>query len=99
MDFLKILQVIAAFIPIIGVGIVALHRIEGFYILNAGQIIGISYFVITKQYWFAVQMGILTIFNSYGIYNWKKKGVGKEPIKWPWKKENKNGCKTIKRIL
>ena len=84
MDFLEI---IVAVMACIGVGIVALHRIEGFWILCIGQLLGILYFMLTKQYWFVIQMVVLTIFNGYGIYNWNKKGVGKEPIQWPWRKE------------
>lgn len=84
MDFLEI---IVAVMSCVGVGIVALHRVEGFWILCIGQILAIFYFSVLSQFWIAGQMLVLTIFNGYGIYNWKKQGVGKEPIRWPWKKE------------
>lgn len=82
------LQIIAGVIPVVGVAIVATHRIEGFYILNFGQLLGFIYFCLTGQWCFALQMIALTTFNSYGIYSWKKRGVGKEPIKLPWRKKD-----------
>ena len=88
MDLLNLLQIIACVIPVIGVAIVAIHRIEGFYILNSGQLVGLIYFCLTEQWFLALQMIALFTFNSYGIYSWKKKGVGKEPIKLPWRKKN-----------
>ena len=78
------LEIIVAIMACIGVGIVALHRVEGFWVLCFGQMLAIVYFSILSQFWIAGQMFVLTIFNGYGIYNWKKNGVGKEPIKWPW---------------
>ena len=83
---MDLLEIAVAIMTCVGVGIVALHRVEGFWILCIGQILAIVYFSTLGQYWIAGQMVILTIFNGYGIHNWNKKGVGKEPIKWSWKK-------------
>jgi len=84
---MDILEIIVAIMACVGVGIVALHRVEGFWILCAGQILAMFYFSLLGQYWITGQMFVLTIFNGYGVYNWNKQGVGKEPIKWPWRKE------------
>jgi len=77
MDYVKIIEILSTMFILIGVWLVSIPKISGFYIMNIGQIGLILYGILRGNMLFLIlQSIILFIINSNGIYNWSKKKVG-----------------------
>lgn len=71
-----ILEIIATILVFIGVFLIAMPNIKGYYFMSAAQVLWITFGFLNEHYIFAVQGIVLLLFNFYGIYNWRKKNVG-----------------------
>ena len=71
-----ILEILATLLVFIGVFLIAIPNIKGYYYMSAAQVLWIIFGILNVHYIFAIQGVVLLIFNFYGIYNWRKKNVG-----------------------
>lgn len=77
---MDVLEPIYVILSLIGVVLVSLPRIEGFYFFILGQLLAIIYFYNGNQNWLLFQMVFLIVVNMYAIWSWGKKGVGNKPL-------------------
>lgn len=71
------LESINTILVIIGVILITIPKIHGLYIMVFAQV-GWTLFSYLEGHWFfLLQSVFLLIFNFVGIYNWRRKNVGR----------------------
>lgn len=74
--FSSVLELVSSLLVIIGVFLVCVPKASGLWVLVFGQVGWCAFAVINDQYFFLVQGVFLTLFNFWGIRNWKRDGIG-----------------------
>jgi nicotinamide riboside transporter PnuC len=75
MEYLKVLEILATIITLIGIALISIPKRLGMYILIVGSILWIIFSYLNSHYFFLIQTIICLILDIYGIYSWKKKGI------------------------
>ncbi len=71
-----VLEIISTLFVFIGVFLIAVPKIQGYYFMSVAQVGWTVFGVINNHNFLMIQSVVLLLFNFYGIYNWRKKKVG-----------------------
>ncbi len=73
---LSVIEIVSTVLVCVAVPLIAVPRIEGFYVLSVAQVGWSIFAYFNNQYFFLGQSLFLLVFNIVGIYSWRKKKVG-----------------------
>lgn len=71
------LEIINTIFVIIGVILIMIPKIHGLYMMVFAQVGWALFSYIENHWFFFLQSVFLLIFNFVGIYNWRRKNVGR----------------------
>jgi hypothetical protein len=75
MDHVKIIEILATILTLIGVPIISIPRRFGMWILVGGQILWSIFAYLNTHFYFLGTSIFILICDFYAIYSWKKKGI------------------------
>ena len=69
-------EIIAMVFVCIGVVLITIPNIKGMYMMTVAQVLWGIFSIQHGHWYFFWQSCFLLVFNIFGIYNWKRKGIG-----------------------
>ena len=70
-----VIEITATILTIVRVMLSSIPKRISLWILGIGQVLWIFFAISKEQNFFLIQCIILLIFDIYGLYSWKKKGI------------------------
>ncbi len=75
MDVIKILEITATLITLLGITIISIPRRIGIHILIVGSVLWTIFSLLTNHNFLLIQSVYVLFFDVYAVYSWKKKGI------------------------
>jgi len=75
MEYLKIIEIIATILTMVGVPIISIPKRFGFWFLVIAQLLWSVFAYLNNHMYFLTTSFFVLLCNFYGLYSWKKKGL------------------------
>lgn len=75
MDYVKIIEILATILTLIGIPIISIPRRIGMWILVVASFLWIIFSYLTNYNYFLLQNIYVLGFDFYALWSWKKKGI------------------------
>jgi hypothetical protein len=75
MDYVKITEVAATILTLIGVPIMSIPRRSGMWFLVVAQILWSFFSILSQHYYLLCSSIFVLLCNFYALYSWKKLGI------------------------